>query len=522
MSTPKKIVLALCGSALIAATLFNSLRLATLTRQVQGVEESLRAPRTEAPYVPPAAPAITRRAPDDGTAHKVLRVVDGDTVEVETDAGPLKVRIIGIDTPETVHPSKAVEPGGPEASARAKELLEDQMVILHYDPDPNHDRWDKYGRLLAYLELPDGRDFGLVMVTEGYAAVYTKYPFSRQESYLTAAQESQGENAPPGGLRLPEPVEDSDEAQRGEETLSTVQPDSSPVVGPPERLLAFPTIALDSQPWKAYNGFSLAAPTSRMNHTRGAIAAGGRTVRLKGRVPMSFEWLKRAWSRGQRSSPSPSSAMRRIAERHILDTVQVMLVGIEEDPLLTPSASPAVANSFLKATHREDIVGPGTMPLAWGCLAGVVSLRIEKWLRTQMGPVLRDLSLICQLPGKVDPSSEDFWLGFEDCIMKQTEPILLEWGTACYGISEPDAASKQAYAVEVFRKSDCAELIIASQFSLKESSLLKVNLHKSGLDEHVVIWLTGIRPQLCGLMGGFLDEQLRRIPEEIRKEWNRP
>ena len=117
MTTPKKIILALCGSALVAATLFNSLRVATLARQVQGLEEALRVARTEAPYVPPAAPVIIRQAPDDGTAHKVLRVVDGDTVEIETDAGPLKVRVIGIDTPETVHPSKPIEPGGPEASA---------------------------------------------------------------------------------------------------------------------------------------------------------------------------------------------------------------------------------------------------------------------------------------------------------------------------------------------------------------------------------------------------------------------
>jgi len=197
MNTARKIALTLCGSALVGLTLFNSLRMATLTRQVRSLEESVRVARPEPSYSPPATPA-TRQVPDGGTAHKLLRVVDGDTVEIETDTGPLKVRVIGIDTPETVHQSKPVEPGGPEATARAKELLEGQAVVLHYDP--NHSRWDRYGRLLAYLQLPDGRDFGLVMVIEGYAAVYVKYPFSRQDSYLEAAPQ-----APPLEERLPDP-----------------------------------------------------------------------------------------------------------------------------------------------------------------------------------------------------------------------------------------------------------------------------------------------------------------------------
>lgn len=192
MSTPKKVILALCGSVLVAATLFNTLRLTTLSRQVQGLQDAIRVPAPDVVYEP-SAPTAGRQSPADGTAHKVLRVVDGDTAEIDTYTGPLKIRVIGIDTPETVHPSKPVEQGGPEATARARELLEGQTVVIHYDPDPKHDRWDKYGRLLVYLELPDGRDFGLAMVTEGHAIVYTKYPFSRQASYLESAPENVGE-----------------------------------------------------------------------------------------------------------------------------------------------------------------------------------------------------------------------------------------------------------------------------------------------------------------------------------------
>jgi micrococcal nuclease len=188
MTTLKKVIFSLCGSVVLATTLFNSLRVAGLSRQVQSFEDSQRV--VEEAVHSSTTRSAARQAPADGSEHKVLRVVDGDTVEIETETGPLKVRVIGIDTPETVHPTKPVEPGGPEATARAKELLEGQTVIIQYDPDPKHDRWDIYRRLLAYLELPDGRDFGLVMVEEGYAAVYTKYPFSRQDSYLEAAQQS--------------------------------------------------------------------------------------------------------------------------------------------------------------------------------------------------------------------------------------------------------------------------------------------------------------------------------------------
>jgi micrococcal nuclease len=123
-------------------------------------------------------------APPDGGHVEVLDVIDGNTVVAGTSTSHVKVRVIGIDTPETVHPDKAVEPFGPEATARARELLLGRTVCIQYDPDPAHDRWDKYGRLLAYVQLPDGRDFGQVIVEEGLGRAYTKFPFSRQVQYV--------------------------------------------------------------------------------------------------------------------------------------------------------------------------------------------------------------------------------------------------------------------------------------------------------------------------------------------------
>jgi micrococcal nuclease len=74
-------------------------------------------------------------------------VVDGDTLRIGTDNAPIKVRVIGIDTPETMYPGRPVEAFGPEATERAREVLDGRKVRIHYDPDPGHDTWDKYGRL---------------------------------------------------------------------------------------------------------------------------------------------------------------------------------------------------------------------------------------------------------------------------------------------------------------------------------------------------------------------------------------
>jgi micrococcal nuclease len=79
----------------------------------------------------------------------VERVVDGDTVIVRAGGGEERVRLLGIDTPETVDPDRPVGCFGPQASAYAKHLLTGQSVSLVYDREL-HDRYD---RLLAYVYL---------------------------------------------------------------------------------------------------------------------------------------------------------------------------------------------------------------------------------------------------------------------------------------------------------------------------------------------------------------------------------
>lgn len=91
----------------------------------------------------------------------VKRVIDGDTFV--TDTGQ-KVRLIGVDTPETVHPSKPVQFFGKEASNFTKSHLEGKTVQLEYD----WQKTDKYNRTLAYVYL-DSTFFNALLVQEGYA-----------------------------------------------------------------------------------------------------------------------------------------------------------------------------------------------------------------------------------------------------------------------------------------------------------------------------------------------------------------
>lgn len=187
MKSSKKIPLVLFSAVLTAVVAFSLLRVISLTHRLQTLEAIINSER-ESPLSQSTSSVHKKTAPLDGSKHKVLNVVDGDTVAIETAEGSLTVRIIGIDTPETVHPFKPLEVGGQAASDRARELLEGQIVTIHYDSDPKHGKWGKYKRLLAYVDLPDGRDFGLVMIQEGFAKAYPKYPFSRQELYLEAEQ----------------------------------------------------------------------------------------------------------------------------------------------------------------------------------------------------------------------------------------------------------------------------------------------------------------------------------------------
>lgn len=94
----------------------------------------------------------------------VTRAVDGDTIRVRTARGTETIRLLGVNTPETHHPTKGVECFGPEAAAFTARRLTGRAVTLELDVEHR----DTYGRLLAYVEV-DGRRFNDVLLRRGYA-----------------------------------------------------------------------------------------------------------------------------------------------------------------------------------------------------------------------------------------------------------------------------------------------------------------------------------------------------------------
>lgn len=117
-----------------------------------------------------------------GTYYKVTKVTDGDTIHIDMDGTDEKVRLIGINTPETVDPRTQVQCFGKEASERMKELAGGKIVRLEYDDSQS--LRDTYGRLLAYVYLEDGEMLNRKMVAEGYAYEYTYLaPYKYQSEF---------------------------------------------------------------------------------------------------------------------------------------------------------------------------------------------------------------------------------------------------------------------------------------------------------------------------------------------------
>ena len=138
-----------------------------------------------ADVVVPAATIEQKTTTSTETGYLVTRVVDGDTFDVGINGKTERIRMIGIDTPETVYPRKPVQCFGKEASAKMTALISGRRVTL--EADLTQGERDKYGRLLRYAFLPDGLHVGLYLIQEGYAHEYTyNLPYKYQQVFKDA------------------------------------------------------------------------------------------------------------------------------------------------------------------------------------------------------------------------------------------------------------------------------------------------------------------------------------------------
>lgn len=120
----------------------------------------------------------------------VLFVSDGDTIGVEIDGVEERVRLIGIDTPETKKPDTPVQCFGPEATAFTEGLLPDGTALyIERDVEAR----DQYGRLLAYVyRSDDGMFVNLAIVAQGYARPLTIPPnVAHADEFVAAARQAE-------------------------------------------------------------------------------------------------------------------------------------------------------------------------------------------------------------------------------------------------------------------------------------------------------------------------------------------
>lgn len=175
------------GVAMLVGTACSG-RAAEPDRPTTSVTMPASAPASPVPDGPDGTTsAPPSEAPGGNGGHRtnalVTRVVDGDTIEVRFRGRALDVRLIGIDTPESVAPGEPVQCYALAASRFTARELEGERVRLEFDVE----RIDRYGRTLAYVWL--GRElFNETLVRQGYAFVTTYPPNVRYVERFTAAQ----------------------------------------------------------------------------------------------------------------------------------------------------------------------------------------------------------------------------------------------------------------------------------------------------------------------------------------------
>ena len=123
------------------------------------------------------APVLAQTGPA-----QVDQVIDGDTISVRLDGDRDTVRVTGVDTPETTHPTRGVEPDGLETADDTTARRTGATVRL--DLDPAGDAQDADGRILRYVMLPTGEHGNATRIREGYARATGTFSYSRQRDCL--------------------------------------------------------------------------------------------------------------------------------------------------------------------------------------------------------------------------------------------------------------------------------------------------------------------------------------------------
>lgn len=120
--------------------------------------------------------------------YKVTKFDDGDTITVDMNGTDETIRFIGVDTPETHDPRKAVQCFGQAAAAFTKQLIGNNLVRL--EADPLNTNRDRYKRLLRYVYLPDGMLVNAEIIKQGYGFAYLSFPVTKADEFRVYEKEA--------------------------------------------------------------------------------------------------------------------------------------------------------------------------------------------------------------------------------------------------------------------------------------------------------------------------------------------
>lgn len=141
-------------------------------------------------------PIIAQKLPHTSQAappgfYHVTEFADGDTISVDMNGTTEKIRFIGVDTPETHDPRKAVQCYGQAAAQFTKNFVGQQPVRL--EADPINTNRDRYNRLLRYVYLPNGSLVNAEIIKQGYGFAYTSFPFTKVDEFRGYQLEAQNQ-----------------------------------------------------------------------------------------------------------------------------------------------------------------------------------------------------------------------------------------------------------------------------------------------------------------------------------------
>lgn len=178
MRTKFKVILGVIGLMIFGQVL----QLASNTPTNKTASQSINI--TSKPTTAQPTPTIL---PQQKTLYDVVKVIDGDTIDVSINGKTERIRLIGVDTPETVDPRKPVQCFGQEASAKMHKLLDGKKVLL--ESDQSQGDKDKYNRLLRYVFTEENINVAQELISSGFAHEYTyNLSYKYQKGFKEAQQ----------------------------------------------------------------------------------------------------------------------------------------------------------------------------------------------------------------------------------------------------------------------------------------------------------------------------------------------